>query len=413
VIRLRVLALAGFGLLTLLSACESDKDVQPPASLVDFRQKMDVKRVWDLKIGEKDRRLRLGLAPTVVDGTLYAAGQTGDVFAVNAKTGHIIWHARSKLPLSGGPGVGAGLVVVGTMDGQLLALDMAKGNKVWLVRTSAEVLSAPTVSANVVLVRTVDGRIRALAHDDGHDLWASDESVPRLSLRGTGRPVVTGDAVVCGFDDGKVVAYNLAGGETLWQTTVSSARGKTELERMVDIDGELAVSGHDVFAVGFQGRLAMLALDTGQIWWARDLSSYRGLTVDGETLYVTTADSVVGAYRRRDGAPIWTQDKLARRGLTAPAIDGDTLVVVDYQGYVHWIDRATGELFGRIHTHKDRVTNTPVVADGMVFVQTDGDRLYALRAHRNTRVATPASPKTGAKMTATDATQKSDTTQNP
>jgi outer membrane protein assembly factor BamB len=411
--RFRLLALAGFGILSLLAACDSDKDVQPPAALVDFRQKMDVKRVWDLHVGGKDRRLRLGLAPAVVDGRVYAAGQTGDIYALDAKTGHVIWHARSRLPISGGPGVGAGLVVVGTMDGQVLALDMPTGNKAWLVRTSAEVLSAPAVTQNVVLVRTVDGRIRALAHEDGHDLWASDENVPRLSLRGTGRPVVAGDAVVCGFDDGKVVAYNLAGGETLWQTTVSSARGKTELERMVDVDGELAVSGHDVFAVGFQGRMGMLALDTGQIWWARELSSYRGLTLDGETLYVTTADSLVGAYRRRDGTPVWTQDKLARRGLTAPVIDGDAIVVADYQGYVHWIDRVTGELYARIRTHKDRVTNAPVAADGMVFVQTDGDRLYALRARRNSRAATPASPKTGAKVTTSDTTRSPDTTQNP
>ena len=403
--RIRALALAGFGLLSVLAACDSDKDVQPPATLVDFRQKMDVKRLWDLHVGGgKDRRLRLGLAPAVYGSHVYVAGQMGDIYELDAKTGRVIWHARSALPLSGGPGVGAGLVVVGSMDGQVLALDTATGNKAWLVRVSAEVLSAPSVGPNVVLVRTVDGRVRALAHDDGHDVWASDESVPRLSLRGTGRPVLAGDAVVCGFDDGKVVAYNVTGGETLWQTAVSSARGKTELERMVDVDGELAVSGRDVFAVGFQGRLAMLALDTGQIWWARELSSYRGLAVDGETIYVTNADSIIGAYRRRDGTPGWTQDKLARRGLTAPAVDGDTIVVADYQGYVHWIDKTTGELFARVHTKKERVTNAPVVADGVVYVQTDGDRVYALRAHRNSRAATPSSPTTGAKATPTDTT---------
>ncbi len=164
------------------------------------------------------------------------------------------------------------------------------------------------VAGGLVVVRTVDGRLRGLRVADGTEAWTYEQPVPKLSLRGNGAPVVSGDMVLAGLDNGKVVALSLTTGELLWTTTVAPSHGKTEIERLVDIDSSVRVSGSDVFVVGYQGRIAMLALDSGQIWWGRELSSNRGLAVDDDTLYVTTADSSVVALRRRDGTPVWTQD---------------------------------------------------------------------------------------------------------
>jgi outer membrane protein assembly factor BamB len=316
-----------------------------------------------------------------VDGErVYAAGQEGDVYAFDANTGRTVWRAKTDLPLSAGPAAGDGLVVAGASDGRMIALDAANGAKRWEVRLSGEVLAKPAIGGGAVIVRTVDGHVRALAPDTGRELWSDDEAVPRLSLRGTSPPVIAGDTVVCGFDNGKVAAYALANGDVLWETAVTPPRGRTELERLVDIDGAVRISGRDVFVAGFQGRAAMLALDSGQIWWARDLSSHRGLAVEGETLYVTGADGVVQALRRRDGTPAWSNESLVRRGLTAPAVDGDAIVVADFEGYVHWLDRNTGEVLGRFGLGKARVTNAPVAANGLVYVQNDDGKLVALRA---------------------------------
>jgi outer membrane protein assembly factor BamB len=396
----RRLLLPVLGLCALLAACDSDKDIAPPATLVAFAARLDVEKVWSLGLGGKDRRLRLALAPAVLGDRLYAAGSDGDVFGVDARTGRVLWRSRTRLPLSAGPGASEAVVAVGASDGQLIALDAETGTKRWQARLSGEVLAAPVVTVQSVIVRTVDGRVRALALKDGHDLWTNEEAVPRLSLRGTAPPVVAGDAVLCGFDDGKVIAYAIAGGEILWQTAVSAPRGKTELERLVDVDGAVRVSGRDVFAVGFQGRLAMLALDTGQVWWARDLSSYRGLALADEALYVTTAESEIHAFRRRDGSPQWHSEQLARRGLTAPILDGDALVVADFQGYVHWLDRTNGTLLGRIGTRKDRVTNPPVAEGGIVYLQTDDGHLFALRAHPRAGAVPAPAPTPAAKPAA-------------
>jgi outer membrane protein assembly factor BamB len=270
--------------------------------------------------------------------------------------------------------------VLGSSDGDVIALDATNGTERWRRSVSSEVLSRPLVANDVVIVRTVDGHIDALAGTDGTTRWSVEEQVPRLTLRGTAPPVLANDRIVAGFDNGKVLAIDPRNGDVLWDTVVNAPRGRTELERLADIDSPARVAGTDIFVVGFQGRVAMLAQDSGQVWWARDASSYRGFTMDDENLYLTNADSVVSAMRRSDGAVVWEQPALRRRGLTAPALDGDALVVGDFQGFVHWLDKATGEIVARRKTDGERITNAAVTSPEGVFVQTDTGQVLAFRS---------------------------------
>jgi outer membrane protein assembly factor BamB len=192
--------------------------------------------------------------------------------------------------------------------------------------------------------------------------------------------VIAKDAVVCGFDNGKVMAVSLVTGDTIWDTALATPHGRTELDRLVDVDSSVSIVGDNVFATGFQGRTAMLALDSGQIWWAHDMSSYRGLSVDEENLFVTQSDGIVLALRQRDGSEIWHNDKLKRRGLSAPAITSTAIAVADYQGYLHWLDKSTGVLVARERVAKFRVSSPPVADKDTVVVLTDSGKLAAYRA---------------------------------
>jgi outer membrane protein assembly factor BamB len=233
--RLALCALA----LVPLAACHSKKDkaIDPPAELTDFPASLRVQRVWDTGLGGKKAEvLRLGLDVAAADGHAYAAGRSGDVEAFNVDSGKSLWRTRTKAPLSGGTGVGNGLVVVGSSEGAVIALNAADGSERWRAKVNGEVLSAPAVATNAVIVRTVDGKLHALASDTGKQIWEYEQQVPRLSLRGTAIPVIVGNEVICGFDNGKVAALSLSDGSLLWETTVAPARGRTELERLVDID---------------------------------------------------------------------------------------------------------------------------------------------------------------------------------
>lgn len=363
---------------TLLAACDKDKDVEPPAELVDFTESAKIERAWTVSLGGGDEVMRGGLAPAADGERVFLAGREGDVLAVQAQNGRTLWRVKTRAELTGGPGAGAGVVAVGTADGEVIALDAVTGSRRWSVRVGGEILAAPAIASNAIVVRTVAGRVVGLALEDGKEIWREDQQIPRLTLRGTAPPVIAGNAVLCGFDNGRVLSIDAAKGEVLWEQLVSPARGRTELERLVDIDAAVKVSGVDVFVAGFQGRVAMLALDSGQTWWSREISSHRGLDVDDEYVVVSGAMGEVIGLRRRTGVEIWRQSGLRLRRLSAPVLIGGRVAVADFEGYVHWLDAATGAFVARSKT-SGRTSNAPLVVGDLVIVQDDEGRVTALR----------------------------------
>ena len=393
---MRLLLPLSLAALLIAAGCSKDKDVEPPAVLVKFPATLPMKKLWSEGVGggKKQVKLALGLGPAVDHGVVFAASHKGEVLAVSLDTGRHVWVKNLKMPISAGPGAAAGIVVVGTSKGVIVALDGATGRELWRARVNSELLSAPAISETTVVIRSVDGRLHGFDAHKGKGLWSVEQQVPRLSLRGTATPVIAKEVAISGFDNGKVMAVSLSTGDTVWDTALASPHGRTELDRLVDVDSEVRVVGENVFAAGFQGRTAMLALDSGQLWWGHDMSSYRGLAVDDVNLYVTQSDGIVVAMRQRDGSELWRNSKLKLRRLSTPVLTSTAVAVADYQGYVHWLDKTTGELVARERVAKERVSNSPVAVGDIVVVLTDGGKMAAYRATPPVSAATPAAPVT-------------------
>ncbi len=234
---------------------------------------------------EQRRRRRPEAAPGFVawpasDQAVFVANHDGKVVAFNPANGKQLWSTATKLPITGGPGVGEGLVVAGASHGNIVALDAATGAVKWTAYINSEILAAPAIARQVVVVRTVDGRVVALSASDGKQMWSAEQQVPRLSLRGTARPVIVGDLVAVRLRQWPLMALQLDDGSSLWEASISPSAGRTELERLNDIDTQIQVQGNDVYVVNFHGKAARLDLETGQVQWARDISSYSGLALD-------------------------------------------------------------------------------------------------------------------------------------
>ena len=384
--------LISFGLsaaLLIAAGCTKDKDVEPPAKLVDFPQTLPVKKLWGEGVGanKKQIKLRLGLGPAIDHGLVFAASHKGELLAVSLDSGKHVWLKKLKMPLSAGPAAADGMVVVGSSKGAIVAFEGATGKELWRARVNSELLSAPAISASVVVLRSVDGRLHGFNAQTGKEQWSVEQQVPRLSLRGTATPIIAKEVAISGFDNGKVMAVSLVNGDTVWDTALASPHGRTELDRLVDIDSAVHVVGDNVFAAGYQGRTAMIALDSGQIWWSHDTSSYRGVAVDDDNVYVSTAEGEVLALKRRTGVEVWRQKALMHRGLSGPAVAGDAIVVADFQGYVHWLDKSSGALMGRVRAGKVRYSNPPAYADGVLVLLNDRGVIDAFRA---TPIAVPA-----------------------
>ena len=377
-----------------LAACDSkEKKAEKPAELSDIKSPtVRIQKLWGASVGGGGQKLRLGLGLATSGDRLFAAGRDGDVAAFDIKTGKQLWRVQTKLVLSGGTGVGGDLVAVGSADGLVVAIGASDGKERWRHEIKGEILSAPAVGLKEVVVRTVDGRLRALNVADGAELWSTEQQIPRLTLRGAAAPVIAHDMAFSGFDNGRVVAVNMADGATVWDAPVSPSHVRTELERLNDIDAAVKVVDQEVYVAGFQGRAAMLALDNGQIWWTRDLSSYRGVDVDEDQMYVSTSDGDLVALKRRTGTEVWRDASLKHRGLSAPAVVGDYVVVADLDGYVHWFDRVTGTIAGRSKAGGERVTNAPLAVDGMLYLLNDKGELTAMRGQPIVARAAKAAP---------------------
>jgi outer membrane protein assembly factor BamB len=404
---MRLLLPLSFAALLIAAGCSKDKDVEPPAKLVNFPTTLPVKKLWSEGVGggKKQIKLRLGLGPAIDNGLVFAASHKGEIVAVALDSGHNVWVKKLKVPISAGPAAGSGIVVAGTSKGAVIALDGATGRQLWRSQVNSELLSSPAISEKVVVIRSVDGRLHGLETRTGKELWSVEQQVPRLSLRGTAIPIVAKEVAISGFDNGKVMAVSLTTGDTIWDTALASPHGRTELDRLVDIDSAVRVVGENVFAAGFQGRTAMLALDSGQLWWSHDMSSYRGLAVDADNLYVTESDGSVVAMRQRDGAELWRNDKLKRRGLSAPIVASTAIAIADFQGYIHWLDKGTGVLVAREHIAKQRVSNPPAGANDTIVVLTDGGTLAAYRATPRVSSQSPAPAATPAAPAAAPAAE--------
>ena len=375
----------GLTLIALLGGCQtvtgwyddlfsSSSKKTLPAPLVNFTPSADVKLRASANIGGAGAFV---FQPALNSDGLFASGFDGKLARFEAGTLKPRWQIDAGKKLSGGVGAADNMVVVGTQKGEVLAYDY-DGKPLWQARVTSEVLSPPLVSGGVVLVRSGDGRIFGLSATDGKRKWLYQRATPALTVRSFGGVMVDKNAVFAGFGGGKLVALDLETGNVGWEVSVALPRGVSELERIADVTSNAVTDGRVVCAVAFQGRVACFEIQTGNVTWARDLSSIAGLTMDTRNLYVADANGVVHALDKTTGASVWKQDKLTHRQLSTPLIYRGYVVVGDLQGQVHFISREDGAFVARIATDGSPIRAQPQALTDGVLVQTKNGGLFVL-----------------------------------
>lgn len=354
-----------------------DDNAEPPAKLEKLTDPVALKRLWSVSLGVGYGKQFVHLVPVVSGEFMLAADRKGRVAAYNVASGKKIWETRTDVPISAGPGAGEGLVLIGTSDARILALQLDNGELLWEAQVSSEVLSVPQIDRGVVVVQAVDGNVTGLDAANGSQLWIYDRTVPVLTLRGTSTPVVGYGAVIAGFASGKLTALSIDNGFVAWETSVAVPQGRSEIERMVDIDGDPILVGSAVYVATYQGRVAVVDAQNGNLGWVRDMSSYAGLGVDFGQVYVTDKDSNVWALTRDSGGSVWKQEELLNRSLTAPVPFTDYVAVGDFEGYVHLLSRYDGHIAGRVKVDGRGISARPLVVDDVLYVYGNSGKLAA------------------------------------
>lgn len=346
---------------------DDEDDPRRPADLQEIKASADLRKLWSVGVGNGQGKGLYRLQPALAGDLIYVASNDGQVMAIEQATGRERWERELDMSLSGGVGVYRDSLFVGSVDGELLRLSASDGEIVWSVPISGEVLAPPQSDGKVVVVQSYDGKLHGYDHASGERLWSYDSNLPVLTLRGTGTPILVDGRVFAAFATGRVLAFDARTGSIEWEARVAIPQGRSEIERIVDIDGTMALVGGELFAASYQGRLMALDARTGNRLWQQDMSSFSGVSLGFGNVYVAHENGSVMAYLRNGQGLRWEQDALAWRELSRPTPVSSYLAVVDFEGYLHLLSQVDGSFVAR-----ERVDGDGARADML----SDGRRLF-------------------------------------
>jgi len=354
----------------LLAACGGNKDnADPPAELTAIEYNVPLQLNWALETLAEKNRASYRLRPLILGNSVYSIDTGGTIVRIDLEKGRKLWKFDTELtPITGLAGNGQ-IFIATSRDGDIVAYRESDEELelVWKTRIVSEIRATPVIDNDQLFVRSVDGKLRSLALVDGNEQWVVSRRVPALSLTGNSEPLVYGELVFAGFDDGKLIAYDRANGKIRWESTISVPGGRTEIERLVDVDGNFLIRDGVIYVASFQGRLAAIQAVSGDLLWSREFSTYQSIAIDDDALYLSADNSHLWSIDRRTGTAFWKQDVLHARKITAPAIFGSNLVVADLDGYLHWFSKGEGTLLGRIRTSYTRNYVQPVTWQNSVI----------------------------------------------
>ncbi len=363
-----------------LAACSSSGPMHKPTPLQPLDAELLVTKQWAKQIpGNRLDEVYKRLVPVVANEVLYTVSAEGVVYALSTNGGKRLWKTDLDTIISAGLGYNDELLFVGTADAQVIALNRLDGEIRWQSRVTTEVLAPPAANGSYVIISCGDGEIYALNSENGLPLWQLKRNVPALSLRGNSTPVIVDDVVLMGTAEGHLLAVSIYNGDPLWETTIAVPKGRTDLERMVDVDATPLVIDGTIYSAAYQGRIVALSLDSGRVLWSRDIGSSAGLVADGANLYLVADDSYIWALDRRTGATLWRQDALAYRNLSTPALYDNYLVVGDVEGFLHWLSLEDGRIVARYQVDEGMAIGAPIqVKNNVAYVRNEHGEIEVL-----------------------------------
>jgi outer membrane protein assembly factor BamB len=377
--RSALLVMLASGLLACSSLSDDeDKDIVAPlVELPEGAIKLD--DAWSRGLGDQgDEALSLAITPAIDGGTIYAANADGRVLAISRADGDVRWKTHLDAPIISAVGAGSGLVIVSSNAGVIHALDAVSGEQKWTAQASSEVLAAAVTDGDVVIVQAVNSQVQAFDAATGKLRWSYSASQAVLSLRGNSAPVIRDGFVYLAFDTGKIAALDAKSGVMRWEQRFVIPEGRSELERVIDVQGDPLVTDSDVVVGCYQGAVISVERERGQPQWGEKASVLRSMAEGDGSVFIVEGGDVLRAMRMSTGREAWKSDVFAGRHLSAPAVIGEYVAVADKEGYIHLLSQSDGRYAGRYKVGGDGVRNNLLSDGSTLYVLTNSGKLYAL-----------------------------------
>ncbi|MEE9434539.1 MAG: PQQ-binding-like beta-propeller repeat protein [Sphingorhabdus sp.] len=351
-------------------------------------------RVWGAKIAPASNSKRLAAAPVVNNGKLYVVDTQARVSAFDAATGAAIWSTLLETDKDGRPSAfGGGVSAEGNMVyatngvGDIAALDANSGAIMWTKRPAGPLRGAPTVAIGNVYVMTQDNQIYALRTSDGEQQWNEAGPLGTSGIFGVAAPAVASGTVIAGYSTGELTAYRYENGRNLWADSLSRTSMRTSVSTLIDIDADPVIDRGRVFALGKGGRMASYELNSGQRLWEINIAGIATPVVSGEWVFVLTDDAKMLCIQRSSGKIRWISQLKAYKkekskkgaiGWRGPVLAGNRLIAVNTLGEIWSISPGDGTA-NLVYDNKERISVPPLVANNMLYILDDKGRISAFK----------------------------------
>ncbi|MBU0783075.1 MAG: outer membrane protein assembly factor BamB [Gammaproteobacteria bacterium] len=340
-----------------------------PAVLQEFTPQLKVANAWSVDVGDSEQGT---FAPVLLDSTVYAASEEGQLIAIDKATGKTKWKVKVGAKLKAGVAATLDTVAVIDVNNNLIAFDL-DGKQKWQASIGSDVSSVPVGASGTILVRGIDFSVIAYSASNGGQRWKYTRQLPPLTLRVNSPVDVNNARVYAGFPGGRLVALDLNAGTVSWEGALTSPTGTTEIERIADVTGTPVYNFREVCAAAFQGKLGCLDAVSARPIWTVDFSAPSGASVDDRYMIAPNELGDMFAFSRSGGKQVWKIENFQRRLPTTPAVIGRAVAVGDFEGYVHFIERDTGKTIARTKVGSTTFTSQPVpVETDALIVQSRG-----------------------------------------
>ncbi len=319
-----------------------------------------------------------GFQPSYAGDSIWLAAKDGGLSRLEASSGKVQWAIKASVPLIAGVGADGEIAVVASRDGRLLAFD-GQGKSKWVHALGTEASSIPTVAVGIVVARTSDNKTIGIDSETGRRRWTFSRQNAPVVVRQTTAVAMDGASTFVGLPGGRLVSLSLQNGSVRWEAPVSNPRGATEIERIADVLGSPLISGRDICAASYQGRVSCFEVGTGRPLWSREWSAVGGVELDARNVYACDARGFITCLSRSErGSPVWTQELLKGRELTAPILVDSMLLVGDQSGLIHAFNSTDGTPLGRLVTDGSAIVSGGIRAGGLAVFQTSAGGVFAV-----------------------------------
>ena len=338
----------------ILSSCSSlqglkfweteEVDPDEPKELSSYENQKDISIIWNLSF---DGENEIGnFEPGFSSQNLFFADSEGTLSSISLKSGEKEWSIELNF-LASGTAAGFGILVVADVDGNVIALDQKDGSQLWSTNVKGEILSKSVIDTQIVVVKSGSGELIGLNRVTGEIEWSYRSKLPPLTVRGSSSPVLSDDKIFVSFDNGRLGVFDINSGFPLWDGAISYASGTSELDNLIDGDSSPVIEGGLVYTTNYQGNLNIFDIAQKRSVWTSETSSFYSPLIMRGLLIVAEANSTIKSFSLSSLEESWLNEDYLNRGLSNPVSYKGSLIIGDFEGYIHIIDPLNGKTIGR------------------------------------------------------------------